>query len=353
MYESLTYETILKRALGRVSLDVDKREGSILYDALAPAAVELAQMYLELDIILNETFADTASRKYLIKRAAERGISPYPASHAIVKGIFNMAVPIGSRFILGEFSYSVQSLLSELSHSYRLICETSGSEPNHNFGKMEPIEYINGLERAELVELLIPGEEEEPTEQLRQRYFNSLNAQSYGGNQKDYIEKVSVLPGVGGVKVYPVWKGGGTVKLVIVDSNYKKPTDALIEAVQTAVDPVTNGGEGMGIAPIGHVVTVVGATEAIVNVQLSITYHQGWNWSALQEQAETVIQEYFSELNRNWSQVEKIIVRTSQIETRLLELSGILDIAHTKLNGIEENLVLKKEEIAVRGEIVG
>lgn len=351
MYETMTYEAILKRALGRISTDVDKREGSILYDALAPAAAELAQMYLELDVILNETFADTASREYLIKRAAERGISPYSATKMIGKGVFNVDVPIGSRFSGEKFNFVVFKKIS--SGVFQMKCETAGQEPNEYLGKLVPIQYINGLEKAELVELLIPGEEEEPTEQLRQRYFNSLNAQSYGGNQKDYIEKVSALPGVGGVKVYPVWKGGGTVKLVIVGSNYKKPTDVLIEAVQTAVDPVTNGGEGMGIAPIGHVVTVVGATEAIVNVQLSITYHQGWNWSALQEQAETVIQEYFSELNRNWSQMDTIIVRTSQIETRLLELSGVLDIAHTKLNGIEENLVLKAEEIAVRGEIVG
>ena len=41
MYEALTFEAILERMLGRVDDSFDKREGSVIYDALAPAAVEL------------------------------------------------------------------------------------------------------------------------------------------------------------------------------------------------------------------------------------------------------------------------------------------------------------------------
>ena len=41
--------------------------------------------------------------------------------------------------------------------------------------------------------LLIPGEDEEDTEVFRQRYFNSLNAQAFGGNRIDYIEKVNEM----------------------------------------------------------------------------------------------------------------------------------------------------------------
>ena len=41
MYEDITYEVILKRMLDRIPSTMDKREGSIIYDALAPAAIEL------------------------------------------------------------------------------------------------------------------------------------------------------------------------------------------------------------------------------------------------------------------------------------------------------------------------
>ena len=41
-YSGETYEQILQRMLARVPGDIDKREGSIIYDALAPAAVEIS-----------------------------------------------------------------------------------------------------------------------------------------------------------------------------------------------------------------------------------------------------------------------------------------------------------------------
>ena len=53
--------------------------------------------------------------------------------------------------------------------------------------------------------MVIPGEDEEDTEVFRQRYMDSLNAQAFGGNRADYLEKVNAIPGVGGVKVYRVW----------------------------------------------------------------------------------------------------------------------------------------------------
>ena len=43
--EYYTYESILKRMLARVDDTMDKRVGSIIYDALAPCAAELAEEY--------------------------------------------------------------------------------------------------------------------------------------------------------------------------------------------------------------------------------------------------------------------------------------------------------------------
>ena len=88
MYEHVTYEDILQRMLDKVPNNIDKREGSIVFDALASAAIELQNAYIAIDTILDETFADTASREYLIRRANERGITPKAASNAILKGVF-------------------------------------------------------------------------------------------------------------------------------------------------------------------------------------------------------------------------------------------------------------------------
>lgn len=347
----MTYEEILRRMLDRVPNNIDKREGSIIYNALAPAAVELAQMYIEVERILNEGFADTASREYLIKRAAERGITPYPATAAVVKGEFNIDVPIGSRFSLDDLNYVVIEKIEP--GIFKLQCETVGSKANGYLGTLIPIEYIEGLTSAEVTEILIPGEDEEETEIFRERYFRSFESQAFGGNIADYKEKTKAIPGVGGVKVYPVWNGGGTVKLVILDSEYKKPSSVFINQLQTIIDPIQNQGEGLGIAPIGHFVTVTGVKETVVNISTTITYQDGYSWNDIKPYVENVIDEYFLELSKEWENEKNLIVRISQIETRILNIAGVIDIYDTKINDATQNLILDEENIPVRGEIIG
>ena len=217
MFENMRYENILSRMLARVPDGFDKREGSVIWDALAPAAKELEDVYFALDIMVQETFADTASRENLIRRASERGLKPYPASKAVLKAVFNMDVALGSRFSLDDFNFIViakiqDNVITGLKE-YQVQCETPGKEGGRKTGNIIPIDYIPGLSKAEITELLIPGEDEEDTEALRQRYFDSFNVKAYGGNISDYKVKVHEIEGVGAVKVTPVWNGGGTVKL--------------------------------------------------------------------------------------------------------------------------------------------
>lgn len=355
MYEDVTYEVILDRMLDRVleqNPNIDTREGSIIYNALAPAAVELQNMYIQLDTILNESFADTQTRDYLIKRCAEMGVNVEAATYAIRKGEFtptSLAIPIGSRFSLGILNYVVEEKIED--GAYKLKCETVGYDGNVESGTLIPIGYIEGLETASLTDVLIPGEDEEDTEHLRQRYFDSLDSQAFGGNVTDYKEKTNALDGVGGVKVYPVWNGGGTVKLVIINSDYETPSSTLVNNVQTAIDPTQNQGVGAGIAPIGHIVTVVGCGKTTVDVATHITFQEGWNWEALKPYAEQAIDDYFKELASEWASAENLIVRISQIEIRLLNLTGVLDIADTTLNNVAQNLTVSADNIPIRGEV--
>ncbi|MEL0873559.1 phage tail protein, partial [Clostridioides difficile] len=59
------------------------------------------------------------------------------------------------------------------------------------------------------------------------------------------------------------------------------------------------------------------------------------------------------ELNMSWEDEENLIVRISQIETRLLSIDGVLDITNTMINSIASNLNVDKDSIVLRGEVVG
>lgn len=94
--------------------------------------------------------------------------------------------------------------------------------------------------------------------------------------------------------------------------------------MQKALDP--ESGEGLGVAPIDHVVTVFGAEEETVDIELSITYKDGWSFEDVKPYIEEAIDGYFKELNEKWQESESIVVRISQIESRLLYLEGVFDI---------------------------
>lgn len=351
MYEDITFEVILQRMLDRVPDNLDKRESSPIYNALAPAAVELQLMYIEFDIILQETFGDTASREYLIRRAAERGIHPYPSTYAILKGEFtptSINIPIGSRFSLHDLNYYVKEKIED--GVYQVECEEPGVKGNQYFGDLIPIEYIDGLETAKLTEILIPGEDEEDTESLRSRYFASFDTKSYGGNKKDYIDKTNSIAGVGSTKVTPIWKGGGTVKLTILNSNFDKASPTLIDTVQQIIDP-TKDGHGLGVAPIGHIVTVDTAEEVTVNITSNITFDDGYSFSILKQQIEQVVSDYLLELRKDWANQNNLIVRIAQIETKILGIEGVIDISGTKINGSASNLILSTYQIPIMGGV--
>lgn len=351
MYKDITYDVILNRMLARVPSDVDKREGSVIYDALAPAAFELYIMYVEFDTILNESFADTASRDYLIKRAKERGLNPSPATYAILKAVSTpstLELNIGERFSLGNLNYKIISKID--SGQYQVECETAGVTGNQQFGKLIPINYIDGLESIEITQLLIPAEDEEDTEVFRARYLNSFDHKAYGGNIQDYVEKTNAIPGVGSTKVTPVWNGGGTVKLTILDSTYNIANATLIETVQNAIDPIQDG-NGAGIAPIGHIVTVDTPTEIVININTNITLQSGYTFEGIKNSLEESIETYLLELREEWANQNTLVVRLSQIERRILDVEGVVDITNTEINNSSSNLVLTAYQVPVLGEI--
>lgn len=356
MYENQTFENIRDRMLGRMPADIDKREGSIAFDAAAPAAIELMYLYMALDLFIQNTFGDTASRPFLIERAKERGLSPREATPSVVRLIptpSDAEISTGFRFSCDDVNFRITGKATTGS-GYLAECETAGTIGNKPNGPVVPIDYVAGLSKIEITELVTAGEDEEETEAFRKRYLRSFDSMAFGGNIQDYREKVGAIAGVGGVKVYPVWNGGGTVKVVFSASDNKPPAAEKVTEVQTAIDPVTNAGKGIGIAPIGHRVTVEGATWKDISISMKVTVSSG-EPADYADVIKKEIQAYFDELNESWADTEVVkdseyrntgvIVRIAQIEYRVMNIDGIIDAENITINGSASNFTVGNDEL--------
>lgn len=354
-YSGQTFEAIMARCLARVGAELDKREGSVIYDAVAPLAAELAEFYSLQSAEMDRAFPDTAAGADLANKAKERGIFRLDATQAVRKGIFTdaegaaMEIPAGSRFSGGAVNYVAGERLAD--GDYRLTCETAGEIGNAYTGVLFPIDHIDGLGSATLADVLIHGEDEEDDDTLRARYIASFAGMAFAGNVADYKAKVSALPGVGGAKVYRAWNGGGTVKLVVTTSAGGVPSQELVASVQTAIDPEGYQGEGKGLAPIDHCVTVAGVTGCTVAVSAKLTFQDGYTWAGLKSAVEAAIQGYLDEVIAAWEDDAASVVRVGHVEARILGVNGVLDAAETKLNGTAANLALQADQIPILGEV--
>ena len=121
------------------------------------------------------------------------------------------------------------------------------------------------------------------------------------------------------------------------------------------MDP-TKDARGLGVAPIGHIVTVQGTSNVAINIHTSITFEPNFSWPLVKLKVEEVVKNYLLELRKTWAlKNEKVsnnlVVRVSRIEAKILDINGILDIQSTTINGSPNNLQLTEYQIPVWGGI--
>lgn len=299
MFEEKTFEKILGEMLGHVldrNPELDTRTGSIIYTALAPIALELETVYHNMDMVLEETFLDTASKEYLIKHGNQIGVELNDATQGHYTAEFDVDVPVGSRFNLDQFNYYVISKLADPDqehkyYTFEMVCETPGSEPNGYLGTLTPITYVANITHAELTSVIVYGEDEEDTESFRDRIKTHITNPSINGNVSQYDEWLIEYDGIGKYKVLPCWNGTNTVKLMVLSSENTSASKELIAEVQKYFDPPTSTindnpsdstypqgrGMGNGQAPIGAIVTVSTATEVPVAINCKLALKDGYS----------------------------------------------------------------------------
>ena len=372
MYEEKTFENILGDMLSYVgdqNPDLDTRTGSLIYNALAPIALELETAYHEMDMILNETFLETASKEYLIKHGNQIGVEINEATYGHFKGEFNVDVAVGSRFNLEEYNYNVINKLTEPTDDYpyytcELVCETAGAEPNAYLGDLTPITYVANLSHAKLTSVLIYGEDEEETEAFRYRLQVHVKNPPINGNVYQYNEWLAEYDGIGKYRTIPCWNGVNTVKLLISNSENKRASDELVKEVQDYFDPPTavinddttdiaypqGRGMGNGQAPIGAIVTVDTITEVPVVVTCELVLNDGYSSPVGVQDA---VEKYLASLALN-----KTTISYMALSAEIFNAESVFDVTNltikvgsvvmdTKVTPFVPSVTIKDTEVAV------
>ena len=348
MSKEISFEKTMSRMLDTISDDFDKRETSIIYQAVAMVVPELMLLQSDIELMEEEAFPDSCNYNSLVRFSGLRNIHPRQATRGVVIAEFSKDIEIGTRFNCEERNYEVLEKIN--TNKYKLIAEETGHI--ESIGDLTPINDMPDLRTAKITSVYLDGREEESLESLRKRYMESLDYQAFGGNRADYIEKVTSVDGVGACKVFRRPKATssevGKITIVIVDTTYKNASRELIKNVASILTP-TEDGEGAGLAPIGHKITVVGAEKQTVNIKTRITVER--DIDNITRDLTKAIEEYLHELRSGFGSDEATVVRISAIENKILGIKGVIDVSNTTINGVEKNLTIEDKSIPVIGEV--
>ena len=328
MFEDMTYENLLNFALSRVSDDRDKREGSVVYDAIAPCVYLLAQGFFYLSTSSDLVLLDTAVDIYLDRVGDMYGVKRNSATNAVWRATSTVELEVGTRFGHEDITYAVVEELG--GGEYSLQCEQLGSVGNTYTGELDNLDNVDAV--VTLDSLITVGEDEETDEHYRSRIYDRVQLPATSGNVAHYKMWAKQVSGCGDCKVIPLWNGPGTVKLIVVDTEMGIDS-ALPDKVKEHVET---------LRPIGADVTVVSPTEKQINVAAKVSFDSSVDLETIQKELETELRAYISSLA-----FSTYIVSYARIGSIILTIPGVIDYSDLTVNGMTKNIVVADDEIPV------
>jgi uncharacterized phage protein gp47/JayE len=345
MYEAREQEDILSELQEYSTSDASKFEGTFDYDVLSSNSIEFAKIEAEMEQAYKIAFADTSFGEYLTMRCAESGIIRKNAVTAVgtvtVKG--NGTLPAGSQFsTTAGISFSTSTMAETVVRSSTDVtvqATVSGSVGNVQAGTITVIPMsIPGITSVTNAEAMHDGYDEETDENLLARYLIHVRTPGTSGNVYHYLEWATGVAGVGGAKVLPTWNGPGTVKVIIVDSDYKAASSTLVEKVKSYIESVR---------PVGAIVTVVSAETKVINIAANAS--GSYDIDAFK----TSVQDYFISLEKRIivsATADGTTVSLAKIGSLLLD-AGADDYTDLQLNSGTSNISIANSEIATLGTV--
>lgn len=333
-----TFEDIMEEMLREVPDSYDKRVGGIIYNALAPVALKIISKNKEINKVENQVFPDTATGKYLDKKAAEEGLRRKVARPSKRRATFEPFIPpLGTRF------FTTDGLFWRLIEDNIVECESVGYIGNTTLigDNLVPIDYVEGLEKAVLGDIEVFGSNIESDEDFRIRLFEEYQDKKNNSNKAQIKAWAKEIQGVGDAKVISLWDGPNTVKVIIVDEERLPAQQSLIEEVQEYLDPMGYPGEGEGMVDIGTIVTVASAKPLNINVSVKVKAFPD-NIIKIKETFEKLLDEY-----RKQIVFIEDVIKYNYIGSLLIGIKEVEDYKELKLNDTVSNLNIPNESIPI------
>lgn len=345
-------QQILDEMLNQIDDSLSKAEGELIFETVNASAIQFADTYKELNTVKDKLSIENLSGAELEQWVKERtGITRRLSTYSIGKklnvtgnGIINVGNLFETRSGIQFEATETKSIVGQGVINIKCtIAGTIGNVPANQIVLM-PV-TLSGITAVNNPEPTYDGFEAESDSDLLQRYYDRIRTPATSGNRNHYLNWAKSISGIGDAKVFPLWDGDNTVKVVIIDSNRNPASVDLVERVQNYIDPNISG-LGDGVAPVGAFCSVRSAIGKEIDISFNALLDTGYVIEQVQEIVSINISNYLKEMAFIHD-----FISYAQIGSIIINSEGILDYTNLLINGGSGNLTIENDEVAILGGV--
>lgn len=357
--EEATIDNIHEEMLSIIPDDIDKSEGSFVWDFTRPTATQLSYFtqYVLIEA-LKIAFPTYSYGIYLDELAKSNSLQRKAATHATgtitVTGTAGVTIPVGSIFST-ESTSNIESIDFETTETavigedgtvdIAIQCTEAGINGNVSVGTiiMKSSDLPDGINAVTNAKATVGGTDEEEDDDLRERIENVEQSKSvsYVGSVSDYKRWAESVDGVGEAIVIPAQDNSGMVTIVLTDANGDPASDVLCQAVYDEIIGVKEDQSDRLTNINGNLLTVKAPETVEIAVSATLYLDNTVSLSEIKTAYLTALSEYLTATNSTGE------VKYSKICSLLLAMDGVEDYSDVTLNEGTVNISLEKDEIAV------
>lgn len=347
-------EIIQERMMKNLPADISDMPGDFPYDYTMPTAIEVSQLIqFHLVRALMVAFPEFAWGEWLdyhgghvhvVRRAANKA-----TGYVTVTGEPGTVIDRGTVFCVPatdtreaiEFAATQAGEIEGGTVELPVEAVLAGTGANVAVGTISLMSRpLKGIVSITNEKPITGGSEIEDDESYYERIHAEYEgAESYVGNDSDYIRWAKEVEGIGDCIVDPVWNGPGTVKLILVDSSGRPANEQLVNAVYDHI--VSPGDRSKRLLPAGDAtLTVTAAKTKVMVYECTGMRLVGITVTEAQEAFAKAVLPLYLEAKAEG------VLRYNDVRPVLSKIQGIEDFTTFTINGGQENIELAKDEYA-------
>ena len=334
MFDYKTFDDILNSMLSGIT-GVRTDEGSLVYNACCKLAEKQAEVYDDMDIILENILPDTMDLTHLIRLGAIQNVFynvALPATVTIDVTNTNITFELDTPIVLADYTFKCTNIDNT---EYTFDCIEEGvitaSDSDIETSLEEVLSgYTSGTDYTWTFE---NGSEDEDEEAYRQRVIDSYTTYAQNGNKQFYRELFGAEPHVAQVKPFRSTSTDGTFNVYLIKDNGTFTDDELTQLVKDVEEDI----------PLGQYPTLKNAGINTINVKFTAIFN---SYPPIDEESlKLEFTNKFNDFCEKWKEewgtkTQYSMVRLYDVEQMILNIAGVDDVSDVTLNGNENSIMI-------------